>query len=81
MAATPIPVWEAMQGTTHILSKDTPAFEDRGLLSRLPCGAELEVIGEGFSDGTIRVRSNGLTYFIFLRDLEEGADYPASLYR
>jgi hypothetical protein len=76
----PAALLTAARCKTYILSADTFAFEHAGLLSRLPRGAELEVIGEGFSDRTVRVQSNGIAYSVFLCDLEDDADHPASLY-
>jgi len=70
----------ATESKMYVLSGDTVAFERAGPLSRLARGAQLEVIGEGFSDSTVKVLSKGVTYFIFRRDLEEGVDFPASLY-
>jgi hypothetical protein len=71
----------ATRRTTRVLPGDTTAFEHAGALSQLLRGAELEVIGEGFSDRTVEVVSKGITYFIFLRDLEDGADYPRVILR
>ena len=41
-----------------------------GLITQLPAGAEIEVCGPGFSDGTVRVRCSGASYFVFLDDLD-----------
>ncbi|MBV8550705.1 MAG: hypothetical protein JOY54_05345 [Acidobacteriaceae bacterium] len=41
-----------------------------GLLTQLPEGAEVYLGGPGFDDRTVRVRSGGSSYFIFLEDLE-----------
>lgn len=89
MATSSAFVPECTDRKTYVLSKDTPAFGGfpqavaggrAGLLSQLPSGAEIEVIGAGFSERTVKVQSNGVTYVVFLQDLENGADYPAALY-
>lgn len=73
-----------------VLSKDIAAFwsgvsqavaETRaGLLAKLPVGSEVEVIGPGFSERSVKVKSQGITYFVFLQDLEHGVDHPAALF-
>ena len=42
-----------------------------GTLTRLPSGAELRLLGEGFNRRTVRVECNGSAYFVFLQDIEE----------
>ncbi len=64
----------------RILSADTFAFCQAGSLTRLPRGTEFKIIGEGFNDRTVKALSSGATYFIFLRDIDDGADHPVSLY-
>jgi hypothetical protein len=63
-----------------ILSKDISAIAiegtDRGelrhgTLTRLPSGAELRLVGDGFNHRTVRVECNGSAYFVFLQDIEE----------
>ena len=49
-----------------------------GLLTQLPEGAEVHLGGPGFNDRTIRVRSGGASYFIFLEDLESHKKPAAS---
>jgi hypothetical protein len=38
-------------------------------LTQLPEGAEIEVSGPGFGDGTVTVRTYGATFFVFVDDL------------
>ncbi len=40
-----------------------------GLFTELPIGAEMEMVGPGFSETTIKVRCYGQTYFIFRQDI------------
>ena len=42
-----------------------------GLIEELPCGVEVRVVGDGFSDRTVRVQYNDRSYFAFLQDIEE----------
>jgi hypothetical protein len=42
-----------------------------GLIEELPFGVEVRVIGDGFSDRTVRVQYNGRSYFAFFQDIEE----------
>jgi hypothetical protein len=41
-----------------------------GLISHLPKGTELTLIGDGFNQGTATVRCNDQSYFVFLQDIE-----------
>lgn len=40
-----------------------------GLFTELAIGAEMEVVGPGFSDATVKVRCYGQVYFVFREDL------------
>lgn len=40
-----------------------------GLLSQLGPGTKLVVCGEGFDERTVKVRANGLCYFVFSQDI------------
>jgi hypothetical protein len=68
------------RGSGHFvcLSRVIPAFElvlepngqsKLGSISRLPCGALLEVCGDGFNNSTIKVRMDATYYFVFRSDL------------
>jgi hypothetical protein len=48
-----------------------------GLITQLPEGAEIEVGGPGFSDGTVSVRCSGASYFVFLDDLDAVRKFAA----
>jgi hypothetical protein len=62
----------------YVLTRNIPAIQivpdgeqDRmGLITQLPASAELEAWGSGFDPQTIKVRCNGIFYFVFLQDLE-----------
>ncbi len=41
-----------------------------GAITQLPRGAELQISGEGFNDGTVEVRCQDCFYFVFRDDLE-----------
>ena len=45
--------------------------EEIGLLTQIPRNADLTICGPGFSQGTVRVRFNGLQYFVFREDLQD----------
>jgi hypothetical protein len=49
-----------------------------GLITQLPQGAEIEISGPGFSDGTVKVRCSGASYFVFLDDLETVKKHAAA---
>ena len=63
---------------TYVLARNIPAIQivpdgerDRlGLMTHLPVSAELQAWGGGFDPQTIKVRCNGVFYFVFLQDLE-----------
>lgn len=40
-----------------------------GLLAQLVPGMELVVCGEGFNERTVKVRANGVYYFVFSQDI------------
>ena len=53
-----------------------PAEDGRPSLSaitQLPRDSELQICGPGFNPRTVKVRSSGHYYFVFLQDLEEGS--------
>ncbi|HEX4772050.1 MAG TPA: hypothetical protein VH351_14535 [Bryobacteraceae bacterium] len=45
--------------------------ESIGLLTQIPRTAELAICGPGFSERTVKVRFNGLQYFVFREDIQE----------
>jgi hypothetical protein len=49
-----------------------------GLITQLPEGAEIEIGGPGFSDGTVSVRCAGASYFVFLDDIESAGKHVAA---
>jgi hypothetical protein len=52
-----------------------------GAISHLPEGAELEFCGDGFNEGTLKVRWEGQSYFVFMQDiapLEAAVESPIS---
>lgn len=72
---------ETMTGQRILLSKCISAVqlvprEDgrgngmMGLISQLGPGTVVEICGEGFSEHTAKIRSNGQYYFVFLCDVE-----------
>ena len=72
-------------GRTYVLTRNIPAIQivpegeqDRlGLIAQLPQFSELEACGSGFDPETIKVRCNGIFYFVFLQDLEPVRKLPA----
>jgi hypothetical protein len=40
-----------------------------GLILHLAAGSDVEICGDGFNSRTVRVRQNGMYYFIFSEDL------------
>lgn len=65
---------------TYTLTRDAVAFDGAGTLTQVPCGAEIEIVGAGFSRRTVKAKTKGRSYFFFLKDLEDGMDYPVNLY-
>jgi hypothetical protein len=70
-------------GKALILQKDIAAIRvssDRrgrpclGLMERLARGSELQVCGEGFSKGTVKVRSGDQHYFVLRSSVVPGRD-------
>jgi hypothetical protein len=70
-------------GKALILQKDIAAIRvssDRrgrpclGLMERLARGSELQVCGEGFSKGTVKVRSGDQHYFVLRSSVVPGLD-------
>ncbi|HZQ55461.1 MAG TPA: hypothetical protein VFB14_24900 [Bryobacteraceae bacterium] len=63
---------------TYVLTRNIPAIQivpegeqnRLGLITQLPRFSELEACGSGFDPETIKVRCNGILYFVFLQDLE-----------
>jgi hypothetical protein len=43
--------------------------ENFGLIVHLAEGSDVEICGEGFNSRTIKVRQNGVYYFVFAEDL------------
>jgi hypothetical protein len=64
----------------YTLARDIVGFSERGVLTQIVSGSELEVVGRGFSRTSIKAQANGRTYFLFVKDLEEGVDFPVNLY-
>jgi hypothetical protein len=54
----------------QILPSDESGSTRLGLLTQLPEGAEIEIGGPGFNDGTLRIRCGNASYYVFLDDLE-----------
>jgi hypothetical protein len=52
-----------------ILSTDSGDFR-LGPITQLPEGAQLETYGAGFDEQTVRIRSEGRFYYVFVDDLE-----------
>lgn len=50
-----------------------------GLLSQLPKGTELTVVGNGFNHRTATVRCHDKAYFVFLQDIEP-TESPTDLF-
>ena len=48
----------------------TEAGARLGQIASVPKGTRLKLCGSGFNERTIKVRSEGRFYFVFLRDLE-----------
>lgn len=53
----------AIEGTEHGM----PRY---GLISQLPKGTELTILGTGFNHRTATVRCHDRSYFVFLQDIE-----------
>lgn len=47
------------------------APQQLGIVVRLPEGAKLTLLGAGFNDRTVKVRSQEAVYFVFLEDLQK----------
>jgi len=65
-------------GTTVVLRKDIAAIQaigngcgrpGMGVMLRLPSGLQVEVCGSGFSDQTVKVRTNGDSFFVLRRNV------------
>ena len=62
----------------YVLTRNIPAIQIvpegeqdcLGLIAQLPQFSELEAWGSGFDPQTIKVRCNGIFYFVFLQDIE-----------
>lgn len=63
---------------TFVLRKDIAAIQalgngcgrlSMGVMLRLPRGLQVEVCGSGFSDQTIRVSSNGDSFFVLRQNV------------
>jgi hypothetical protein len=52
------------------LTADDTGGVKLGPLTALGSGAALEICGTGFNDRTIKVRTEGQCYFVFLKDIE-----------
>lgn len=75
-------------GLSYTLVSEIPAIQilpstdgkiDLGPVSRLPQGAELSPCGKGFDPQTVKVRSHGNYYYVFLRDLQDEGPIVAGL--
>jgi hypothetical protein len=51
--------------------------ERAGIIAQLPMGAQIEIIGPGFSDQTLRVQCLGQPYFVFTKDVTAMFDIGA----
>ena len=47
-------------------------------ITQLPRDSELQMCGPGFNPRTVKVRSSGQLYFVFLQDLEQSTVHPDS---
>jgi hypothetical protein len=65
-------------GTTVVLLKDIAAIQaisngrgrpGLGVVLRLPRGLQVEVCGSGFSDQTVKVRTNKDSFFVLRRNV------------
>ena len=72
---------------SYVLPKTIPAIPvisspegptDIGTILQLPEGLQIEVCGEGFNERTVKVRSEGGYFFIFLEDLDPALGRKAS---
>ena len=73
-----IPEQYVTPGTTVVLRKDIAAIQavgngcgrpGMGVMLQLPRGLPVEVCGSGFSDQTVRVRTNGDSFFVLRRNV------------
>src|SRR6478735_4656113 len=73
-------------GKALVLQKDIAAIRVRsdrrgrpclGLMDRLVRGSELQVCGDGFSKGTVEVRSGDQHYFVLRSNVVPGRDRNA----
>ncbi len=60
------------------LSSDSEERSRLGLITQLPEGMQVEIGGPGFDDRTVRIRCSGVSYYVFLEDLEPQKKRAAS---
>jgi hypothetical protein len=69
-----------IENDTCILSRTIAAIQTStyptnasqlGVIVQLPCRTKLTLLGKGFNDRTVKIRSQQAFYFVFLEDLDE----------
>jgi len=79
-----IPEFVSVEGTV-IVPKDVPAMElvpaengaRLGQIALLRKGTPVDICGSGFSERTVKVRSENRFYFIYLQDIDPGEEAGA----
>lgn len=65
----------AIPGIPVISSPEGPA--NMGTILQLPEGLRIEVCGQGFNERTVKVRTEGGYFFIFLDDIDPALGWKA----
>ena len=49
-----------------------------GLITQLPCGATVDICGDGFNERTAKIRYGQGYFFVFLQDLQDPGYFSAT---